>query len=185
MPDRDDRNYNGVPQAWSTSGNVPVVVVAPPASEPSVTRGVTGLFVPIFLGVFIIISIWFGYAAWQTNLALERQRAITREALGVNEYMRSIQDQNAVLCRDLALPRDVNTPPLVEQIAAARQTFDQQCADNNNFSGRFGGPGEGCTPATPSAGGAARLLDPGPPPRHETAQAARTRICARYGVTIP
>lgn len=110
MAERGD-HYTGVPQTVSgVSGNVPMIIIAQ-APEPSVTRGVTGLFVPIFLAVFIIAAIYFFFGAWQGMQGLERQKAVTRDALGLFEYMEDLEAQNAALCRSWALtPERVSGP---------------------------------------------------------------------------
>lgn len=196
MAGRDEEPYSGVPQNWGgAGGNVPMVVVAPAPAEPSVTRGVTGLFVPIFLAVFILAAIYFFFGAWQAAQSLARQEAITRDATGLLEYMEDIERQNAALCRDWAeTPERVERPNLQAQIELSRRRFDEQCVRNQTLQDRLrrrtgqGGDAR-CVRAqpetqtapplpyaaqTPPAGGRA------PPARRETIEEFRDRICLSY-----
>jgi hypothetical protein len=167
MPDRDDNYRSNVPQAWS-GGNVPVVVVAPPASEPSVTRGVTGLFVPIFLAAFIVLAIYFFFGAWQAAEALSEQKAITRDATGLYDYRENLEQQNAALCADwrLAAPERIERPNIIAQLDDMRREYDTQCARNRRYSGGT------CT--TQMAAPRLRL------PEGETLDQFRTRLCRPY-----
>ena len=85
---------------WSGGDrNLPTLIFAPPPSEPSVTRGVTGLFVPIFLGLFIILAVYFFAGAWDTSQRLLRQQSIARDVTGLSAYMEDLESQNADLCQ--------------------------------------------------------------------------------------
>lgn len=131
-----DDTYS-VPQTVSGSGNVPMIIIAP-APEPSVTRGVTGLFVPIFLAVFIVVAIYFFFGAWQAMAALERQKSVTRDAAGIDQFVEDIYRQNTDLCRN-ANERPILAMPNIEaQIANVRDAIETQCRNNRNPSRRGG-----------------------------------------------
>ncbi len=156
MSGRDDEPYIGVPQTISgVSGNVPMIIVHAP--EPSVTRGVTGLFVPIFLAIFIVAAIYFFFGAWQSAQGLERQKAVTRDAAGIFAYMEDLESQNAALCRSwVATPERVERPNIEEQLIDARRAFDDQCRSAQNLEERLSrrsgaSAGNSCPTATPAA----------------------------------
>lgn len=156
MPGRDDEPYISVPQTISGSGNVPMVIITQ-APEPSVTRGVTGLFVPIFLAIFIIAAIYFFFGAWQAKQSLEEQKAVTRDAVGLFDYMEELEQQNVALCRSWAsAPERVERPNVQAHIASARAAFDAQCRSSRNLnlrlSRRSGGDGgDDCQSVSPPA----------------------------------
>ncbi len=156
MSGRDDEPYIGVPQTISgISGNVPMVIVHAP--EPSVTRGVTGLFVPIFLAIFIVAAIYFFFGAWQAAQGLERQKAVTRDAAGIFAYMEDLERQNLALCRSWAsTPERVERPNIQAQLIDARRAFDEQCRSSHNLEERLSrrsgaSAGNACPSATPAA----------------------------------
>ncbi len=131
-----DDTYS-VPQTVSGSGNVPMIIIAQ-APEPSVTRGVTGLFVPIFLALFIIAAIYFFFGAWQAMTDLERQKAVTRDAVGIDRFVEDIYRQNTDLCRN-AFERPILAMPNIEaQIANTRDAIETQCRNDRNPSRRSG-----------------------------------------------
>ncbi len=170
--------YTGAVQNWTPGSNVPVIVVAAPPAEPSVTRGVTGLFVPIFLAVFVIAAIYFFFGAWQAAQGLARQEAVTRDAAGLLEYMEDLERQNALLCASAAAtPERVERTNLEAQVEIARRNFDAQCQRNlslqERLSRRSGEAGStSCPPATPAATTA--------PPRGESVDEFRARLCRGY-----
>ena len=139
---------------WSgPQGNLPTVIYAPPPGEPSVTRGVTGLFVPIFLGVFILLAIYFYTGAWNASQQLSRQQAVTRDASGLLAYIEDLERQNTEICQRLGdLPERVERPNLEVQLQSARRDFDLQCQHNQRLQDRMH-PGEAgavqCTTVTP------------------------------------
>jgi len=178
-PERDEPPpYTGTLQNWTAGGNVPVIFVAAPPAEPSVTRGVTGLFVPIFLAIFVIAAIYFFFGAWQAAQGLAQQEAVTRDAAGLLEYMEDLERQNATLCANVnATPERVERTNLEAQVEIARRNFDAQCQRNlslqERLSRRTGEAGSSaCAPATP----AATTL----PPRCESVDEFRARICRGY-----
>lgn len=170
--------YRGAVQNWSAGGNVPVVVVTAPQPEPSVTRGVTGLFVPLFLAVFVIAAIYFFFGAWQAAQDLARQEAITRDATGLIEYMEDLERQNASLCADASeTPERVERPNLEAQIEIARRNFDAQCQRNLSLQERMNrrtgaADASTCTQATPAATTA--------PPASASVDDFRAEICRGY-----
>ncbi|MGE0830715.1 MAG: hypothetical protein AB7O04_15375 [Hyphomonadaceae bacterium] len=175
---------------WSGEGrNLPTVIFAPPPSEPSVTRGVTGLFVPIFLGLFIILAVYFFAGAWAASQRLLRQQGIARDAAGLTAYMEDLERQNAELCQSLGeLPERIERPTLEAQVQLARRDFDAQCQRNQQLRDRLN-PGDGarCVSVTPaSRSGLAVSQTASGANRRETVREFRARICRSYaGYTPP
>src|SRR5215470_5090767 len=112
MTDPRDGEGSRALHEWSSGDrNLPTLIFAPPPSEPSVTRGVTGLFVPIFLGLFIILAVYFFAGAWDTSQRLLRQQSVARDVTGLTAYIEDLENQNAALCQRLGdLPDRVERP---------------------------------------------------------------------------
>lgn len=171
---------------WSGGqGSLPTVIYAPPPGEPSVTRGVTGLFVPIFLGIFILLAIYFYSGAWNASQQLSRQQAVTRDAAGLLSYIDDLERQNTEMCQRLGdLPERVERPNLQVQLQTARRAFDLECQHNGRLQDRMH-PGEAgavqCTTVTPAARSEPALVQTaGGAQRRETVAEFRTRICRSY-----
>ncbi len=169
-------------QEWSGGANLPTIIFAPPPNEPSVTRGVTGLFVPIFLGLFIILAVYFFAGAWQASQRLARQEAVTRDVAGLTTYIEDLESQNADLCRSLgALPERVERPTLEVQLQSARRAFDAQCQRNQQVSARLGSGAARCVTVTPDARSEpATATTAAGAARRETLAEFRARICSSY-----
>ncbi|MGE0533293.1 MAG: hypothetical protein AB7G40_18115 [Hyphomonadaceae bacterium] len=169
---------------WSGgSGNLPTVIYAPPPGEPSVTRGVTGLFVPIFLGIFIIIAIYFYAGAWRASQRLAEQQAVTRDTAELLTYLEDLERQNVDLCQRLGeLPDRVERPNLQTQLETVRREFDAQCRNNERIATRLGGDAAlRCTAATPPARSELSMVRTNAgAERRETVSEFRSRICRSY-----
>jgi hypothetical protein len=181
---RPEEPYVGVPQVVSGGANVPMVIIAQ-APEPSVTRGVTGLFVPIFLAIFILAAIYFFFGAWEAARALDHQKAVTRDAIGLFEYMDDMERQNQALCRSWAAnPERIERPNLQAQITAMRRGFDTQCGSSRNLSERLsrrsgGAAGGACEAAQPPTRTAPEVI------RRTSLDEFRNGICRNYRVAAP
>src|SRR5690242_16664039 len=161
--------------------NLPTLIFAPPPSEPSVTRGVTGLFVPIFLGLFIILAVYFFAGAWDTSQRLLRQQSIARDVTGLSAYIEDLETQNAQLCQTRIgdLPDRVDRPIIEVQIQQARRNFDAQCQRNQQLQDRLSGSASArCVTTTPPA--RSQPLPPSNGQRAETLAEFRARICRGY-----
>lgn len=170
---------------WSGDGrNLPTVIFAPPPNEPSVTRGVTGLFVPIFLGLFIVLAVYFFAGAWESSQHLLRQQGVSRDAAGLTAYIEDLENQNAELCQRIGdLPDRVERPTIEVQMQSARRAFDLQCQRNEHIQSRLsGGQSARCVPVTPDARSqpAAATRTPAGAARPETPAEFRARICRSY-----
>lgn len=182
----DPRDFPGsraVHQYSRGNANLPAIIYAPPPGEPSVTRGVTGLFVPIFLGIFIIVAIYFYTGAWSASQRLAQQQAITRDTTGLLTYIEDLESQNTELCRRLGdLPERVERPNLQMQLETVRRGFDAQCRNNERIASRLsGGEASQCTAVTPPARSelsTVRTTSGGE--RRETISEFRARICRSY-----
>ena len=170
---------------WSGDRNLPTLIFAPPPNEPSVTRGVTGLFVPIFLGLFIILAVYFFAGAWETSQRLLRQQSIARDVTGLTAYIEDLESQNADLCQPISdLPDRVERPTLEVQVQSARRAFDAQCQRNQHLQDRLSGSATArCVTVTPDARSQPRAGGPGERP--ETLAEFRARICRSYAVNTP
>jgi hypothetical protein len=167
------------------AGNLPTVIYAPPPGEPSVTRGVTGLFVPIFLGIFILLAIFFYTGAWNASQALARQQAVTRDAAGLLSYIEDLERQNTQMCQRLGdLPDRVERPNLEVQLQTARREFDVQCQHNQRLQDRMQSADASaarCVPVTPAARSEPQLVTmANGAQRRETVAEFRDRICRSY-----
>lgn len=165
------------------NANLPTIIYAPPPGEPSVTRGVTGLFVPIFLGIFIVVAIYFYAGAWTASQRLAQQQAVTRDTAGLLTYIEDLEKQNSELCQRLGdLPDRVERPNLQMQLETVRRDFDAQCRNNERIAARLGGGAAArCTAVTPPARSelnVVRTTSGGE--RRETVGEFRSRICRSY-----
>jgi hypothetical protein len=162
---------------------LPTLIFAPPPTEPSVTRGVTGLFVPIFLGLFIILAVYFFAGAWDTSQRLLRQQSIARDVTGLSGYIEDLETQNADLCQSIGdLPDRVERPTLEVQVQSARRAFDVQCQRNQHLQDRLSGSASArCVPVTPEGRSQPRAASGNQ--RAETLADFRARICRSYAVT--
>lgn len=197
---RENDPYANLPQNWTGGQGGPMVVVAPPsAPEPSATRGVTGLFVLVFLAIAMVSAIYFAWGAWQSDQKLRAQQLVSRDSQGIANYMRALSVQNAELCRDagrdtLAPDRPpVDRPTLVAQIKDYRTTYETECRYAASSAGRdiSGLNLSGVRSATPTAG-TASCTKAAPAPlsvpdagKTKAANAAKARellttICPRY-----
>jgi len=170
---------------WSGGDrNLPTLIFAPPPSEPSVTRGVTGLFVPIFLGLFIILAVYFFAGAWDTSQRLLRQQSIARDITGLTAYMEDLESQNADLCQRIGdMPDRVERPTLEVQVQSVRRAFDVQCGRNQQLQDRLSqGASPRCVAVTPQGRSQPRAAAGGA--RQETLAEFRARICASYVATM-
>jgi hypothetical protein len=176
---------------WSGGqGNLPTVIYAPPPGEPSVTRGVTGLFVPIFLGIFILLAIYFYTGAWNASQQLSHQQAVTRDASGLLGYIEDLERQNADMCQRLGdLPDRVERPNLEVQLQTARREFDVQCQHNQRLQDRLQPSEAGgvqCTTVTPAARSEPAIVRTASgAERRETVPEFRNRICRSYLASAP
>ncbi len=183
MTERRDEQPSRAVHEWSANDrNLPTLIFAPPPAEPSVTRGVTGLFVPIFLGLFIILAVYFFAGAWDASQRLLRQQGIARDVTGLTSYMEDLESQNADLCRTLsALPDRVERPTIEVQVQSARRDFDIQCQRNQQLRNRLSqGQSGGCTAVTPAARSEPALVGTGAAARRESVAEFRARICRSY-----
>jgi hypothetical protein len=181
---RDNHESRALHQ-WSGDGrNLPTVIFAPAPSEPSVTRGVTGLFVPIFLGAFIILAVYFFAGAWDASQRLLHQQGIARDVAGLSDYIEDLERQNTDLCQSLGdLPDRVERPTLEVQIQSARRAFDVQCERNEQIQNRLSqGQGGTCVTQTPDARSQLATTTAGGRQRSETLEEFRARICRNYAV---
>ena len=183
MTDSRDGQESRAVHEWSSGGdrNLPTLIFAPPPTEPSVTRGVTGLFVPIFLGLFIILAVYFFAGAWDTSQRLLRQQSIARDVTGLSAYIEDLETQNAELCqlRIADLPDRVDRPIIEVQIQQARRDFDAQCQRNQQLQDRLSGSGSArCVTTTPPA--RSQPLPASNGQRAETLAEFRARICRGY-----
>jgi len=153
---RENDPYANLPQNWTASQSGPMVVVAPPsAPEPSATRGVTGLFVLMFLGIAMVTAIYFVMGAWQADQRLKAQQLVSRDSQGLREYIEALALQNAELCRDtVRTPATVERPNLVAQIKEYRASYESEC-QRAATSGLRDIPGFDLTGSAPQRAGAA------------------------------
>lgn len=184
MADPSEPSGSRAVSEWTSApSGLPTVIYAPPPSEPSVTRGVTGLFVPIFLGVFILVAIYFYAGAWNASQRLARQQAVTREAAGMSAYIDDLERQNVELCMRLGeLPERVERPSLQVQLQEVRRNFDAQCRENERLVARLGqSASAGCIAATPPARSEPAIVATSSGmQRRETVAEFRARICRSY-----
>lgn len=194
---RDEDPYANLPQNWTGGQAGPMVVVAPPsAPEPSATRGVTGLFVLMFLALAMVTAMYFVVGAWQADQRLRAQQLVSRDAQGLREYLKSVSIQNSELCQN-ALRADVNRlppPPVVErpnlvaQIKEYRAAYESEC---NRAAASAGRDIPGLIPETTVPAQSAQCskitpnplsvrATPGQPANPEKARQLLATICARY-----
>lgn len=182
MTDSRDGQESRAVHEWSSSDrNLPTLIFAPPPTEPSVTRGVTGLFVPIFLGLFIILAVYFFAGAWNTSQRLLRQQSIARDVTGLSGYIEDLETQNAELCqlRIGDLPDRVERPIIEVQIQQARRDFDAQCQRNQQLQDRLSRSSSArCVTTTPPAH--SQPLPASNGQRAETLAEFRARLCRGY-----
>lgn len=169
---------------WSGDGrNLPTVIFAPAPAEPSVTRGVTGLFVPMFLGVFIVLAVFFFAGAWDASQRLLRQQGVARDASGLTTFIEDLERQNTALCQSVSdLPDRVERPTIEAQVQTARRDFDAQCERNQNLRDRLSrSQAPRCEIVTPAARSEpAMARTPSGGERRETISEFRARICRSY-----
>jgi hypothetical protein len=186
MRDPGEHSGSRAVHQYGGGANLPAIIYAPPPGEPSVTRGVTGLFVPIFLGIFIIVAIYFYAGAWSASQRLAGQQAVTRDTAGLLTFIEDLERQNTELCRRIGdLPERVERPNLQMQLETARRGFDAQCRNNERIAARLGGGASRCTAVTPptrSDLSTVRTTSGGE--RRETVSEFRGRICRSY-ITTP
>lgn len=185
---RDPSGSRAVHQWTGGNGNLPTVIYAPPPSEPSVTRGVTGLFVPIFLGIFIIVAIFFYAGAWRASQRLAEQQAVSADTAELQRYMENLERQNTDLCQRVDdLPERIERPNLQVQLETARRAFDVQCYNNERIATRLQGAAAlRCTPVTPPARSElAAVRTTSGDQRRETIAEFRSRICRSYLSSSP
>lgn len=188
MTDPRDTPESRAVYEWKSGDgrNLPTLIFAAPPAEPSVTRGVTGLFVPIFLGLFIILAVYFFAGAWGASQHLLHQQGIARDAAGLSAYLEDLEKQNSDLCQRLGeLPDRVERPPLEVQIQSARRAFDVQCQRNQQIQNRLSGSqGARCAPVTPDARSQPQNVQTtSGGVRRETVAEFRNRICRNYQLT--
>jgi hypothetical protein len=166
--------------------NLPTLIYAPAPNEPSVTRGVTGLFVPMFLGLFIILAVYFFAGAWDTSQRLLRQQSIARDVTGLTAYIEDLESQNAELCHRIGdLPDRVERPTLQVQVQSARRAFDLQCQRNQQLQDRLSqSASPRCVAVTPE--GRSQPRPASASQRQETLAEFRARICRSYAaIALP
>ena len=185
MTDPRDAPESRAIHEWSNNPrNLPTVIFAAPPPEPSVTSGVTGLFVPLFLGLFIILAVYFFAGAWGASQKLLHQQGIARDAAGLTAYIEDLERQNSDLCARLGdLPDRVDRPPIEVQIQSVRRAFDVQCQRNQQLQNRLnGGQGARCVTVTPSERSQPETSQVGDVVRRESVADFRARICRNYQV---
>jgi hypothetical protein len=183
MSDPRESSGSRAVNQWSGNTNLPTVIYAPPPGEPSVTRGVTGLFVPIFLGIFIIVAIYFYAGAWTASQHLAQQQAVTRDTAGLLTYIEDLEKQNSDLCQRVGeVPERVERPNLQTQLETVRREFDAQCRNNQRIATRLEGSGAAqCATVTPLARSElSTIATTGGGSRRETVGEFRSRICRSY-----